>query len=390
MYNLGPARAAAEIREIMTILDESGIRLALSYAYSLLFPIKLAAVKTEEARQILEAYVSAFGEDIILRTYSDHMECFLSFFTDLFVEGKHLKLMERVYGIGGTKSVPCLKKLQSSGKADIAAKAGELLEALAPQTIEPLVIKMLGPFQVSRGGRILSADDWRSKKALTAFKYLAANRSRGFVHRDVIMELLWPEAPLESAQKSLNTTLSSLRKTLEPEAGRGESSYLISKGDALRLELGAKGQVDLVLFRERLSQAAKAREIGDFDLYFHTLGEAADLYAGDFCADDLYEDWCSQKREAIRSDYIETLINMATEHLRRGEDAEALRRLEEALRKDPGREDLYRKQMIIHSQMGNRPGIEETFRRCSNYIQDNYDASPSQETTELYSRLRQQ
>ncbi len=390
LHDLGPARAEAEIGEAIAILEESGYRLAFSYAYSFLLSLKLAAGKTEEARQILEAYVSEFGEDIILRTFSDDMEHFLPFFTDLFMEGRHLEFMERVYGIGGTRSVPYLKKLESSGRADIATKAGELLQAIAPKTIEPLVIKMLGPFQVSRGGRSLSADDWRSKKALTAFKYLTANRDRGFVPRDVIMELLWPEAPLESAQKSLNTTLSSLRKTLEPEAGRGESSYLISRGDTLRLELGARGTVDLELFRERLAQATKARQIGDFDLYFHTLSEAADLYAGDFCAEDLYEDWCSQEREAIRSDYMETLVNMATEHLRRGEDAEALQRLEEALRKDPGREELYRKQMIIHSQMGNRPGIEEAYRRCCQYIQENYDASPSRETAELYSRLRQQ
>jgi ATP/maltotriose-dependent transcriptional regulator MalT/DNA-binding SARP family transcriptional activator len=386
---LGLERAAEEIRDIVDTLAGSGIGIALSYAYSLLLSLKLAAGKGDEAREILDAYVSDFGPDVILRTYTTDTEHLLPFFTDLFAQGRHTGLMDRVYGIGGAKSVPHLKRLERSEEARVAAKARELLATLARETTEPLTVKMLGRLEVSRGGQALSSGDWKSKKALTAFKYLAAHRERGYLPRDVLMELLWPDTPVESAQRNLNAALTSLRKTLEPEASRGESSYLISKGDALRLELGPGGWVDLELFAERLAQAAKAREIGDFDLYFRTLAEAAELYAGDFCSEDLYEDWCSQERESLLSGYVDILVDLATEHLRRGEGAAALARLEEAIVKDPGREELYRKQMSICSQIGDRAGVEEAFRRCAAHLREAYDVSPSPETEELYRRLRQ-
>ncbi len=286
--------------------------------------------------------------------------------------------------------MPCLRKLEKCNNTRVVTRARKLMESITSVLSEPLAIRMLGPIEMSRGERTLTADDWRSKKALTVFKYLAANTDMGFVPRDVLMELLWPESPTESAQKNLNAALTALRKTLEPEASRGESSYLITKGDSLRLELGTGGWTDLGLFREKLSQAEKAKEIGDFNLYFLALREAADLYKGEFCSEDLYEDWCQQERESLKNEYIELMGEIATEYLRRGDSPEALSRLEEAISKDPGREELYRKQMTICSQVGSRAGIEESFRRCNKYLWDNYEVSPSPETTELYQRLRQQ
>lgn len=387
---LGLEKATAEVQKIMDAMRESAKTIARSYAYSLLFSLKLAASKPDEAREVLETYIAHFGSDIILRTYTTDVEYLLLFFCDLFLEGEHLELMERVFSLGGTKSTPHLKRLEKSDNPSVATRARELLETVFREAIKPLEMRMLGPFRVNRGGQALTAGDWKSKKALTAFKYLAAHRQEGFIPREVLMELLWPESPAESAQRNLNAALTSMRKTLEPEASRGESSYLLSRGDALRLELGPGGWSDLELFRERLSQAAKAREIGDFDLYFRTLKEAADLYGGDFCSEDLYEDWCSQEREALKNDFMKILVNISTEHMRRGEDKEALEHLERAIAKDPGREELYRKQMTICSQAGNRAGVEEAFRSCTNYLWDAYEVAPSLETTELYQRLRKQ
>jgi DNA-binding SARP family transcriptional activator len=364
--------------------------LALSYAYSLLLSLKLAAGKDDEAREVLDAYIADFGPDIILRTYTTETEFLLRFFCDLFMESKHLELMDRVFSLGGKKSATYLLRLEKSRNARVAAKAGELLETISRETIEPLAIMMLGRLEVSRGGQILSAGDWKSKKALTAFKYLAANRGKGFIPRDVLIELLWPDAPLDAAARSLNTALTSLRKTLDPEASRGESSYLISKGDTLRLELGQGGFLDLELYREKLSVAAKAKEVGDFDLYFRALKDAAELYRDDFCSEDLYEDWCSQERDELKGEYVKALVNISTEHLRRGEDDAALTCLERAISMDPGREELYRKQMIIHTQKGNRAGAAVAFKRCEKYLQENFEVSPSSETNELYQRLMQQ
>ena len=388
--SMGPEKATQEAARILEAVRGSDTGIARSFAYSLLLSLHLSAGRRDEAAEVLDAYASEFGEDIILRSCLTDEKHLLPFFEELFAQERYVGLMERVFAIGGAKSVPYLRKLANAGSTSVAGKAGEILASKACESIEPLSLNMLGPFEAMRGGEVVAAEGWKSKKACTALKYLAANRHRGFIPRDVLMELLWPDNPVESAQKNLNAALTAVRKTLEPEAARGESSYLVAKGDSLRLELGGGGWTDCELFRGGLSRAAKAREIGDFDLYFDILRETAGLYRGDFCAEDLYEDWCQPEREALKNDYANLMAELATEHLRRGESAEAVACLDEAIARDPGREDLYRKQMTVCSQSGNRAGIEEAYRRCSGYLRENYEVSPSQQTTELYQRLRQE
>jgi LuxR family maltose regulon positive regulatory protein len=389
LINSGIQKTAEEIQSILQ-LPEKRAGIVDSLARSMLFRLKSQGDKQAEARDALETYIQDFGEDIVLLNLTNDAEYLLPAFTGFFTEGRYLEFMDRVFSLVGASSLPMLRQLQQSRVHEVRARAQDLAQRFMRESTEPLTIRMLGAFEMTRGDRTLTAADWKSKKALTAFKYLAANRKGGFMPRDVLIELLWPETSLESAQRNLNTALTSVRKTLEPAASRGESSYLVSKGDSLRLELGPGGWTDLELFQEKLSVAAKAREVGDFDLFFQALKEAADLYAGDFCSEDLYEDWCSQERESLLADYVNILVDLATEHLRRGEGEMALTRLERAILKDPGREDLWRKQMNVCYQLGHRAGVEEAFRRCTAYLWDTYEVTPSPETSELYHRLRQQ
>ena len=390
LQDTGIAKALNEVRSILDAVKEGSRGVALSLAYSLLLTLENAAGELMEGHRTLQAYIEDFGEDIILRYMTLDTEYLLSPFTDLFTSGQHTQFMVRVFTLAGGKSAPYLKRLAGSEIPEVAEAARELKRTIARQAVDPLTIRMLGPFRVNRGDTTLSRGDFRSKKALTTLKYLAANRDRGFIHREVIMELLWPEIPPTSSSKSLNVALSAIRKTLEPTYLRGESSYLKTEGELLGLELGPGGWTDTELFKQKLASAAKAKEIGQFDLYFRTLEDAVSLYGGEFLSEDLYEDWCWPERKTLLDDYVDALADLSTEHLRRGEPEEALSCLEAAISKDPGREELYRKQMTICSQMGNRAGIEEAFRRCSAYLMKNYDVSPSPDTLGLYEKLRRQ
>ena len=55
---------------------------------------------------------------------------------------------------------------------------------------------------------------------------------------------------------------------------------------------------------------------------------------------------------------------------------------------DPGREELYRRQMEICAHMGDRAGVERAFQRCSDYLRQEFEVEPSPETVELYRELR--
>ena len=73
----------------------------------------------------------------------------------------------------------------------------------------------LGPFQVEVDGRIIPVVDWRSKKALTLFKFLCSRPGKK-VPRDSMIELLWADSDPESSIHNLHTTVYNLRRSLFP------------------------------------------------------------------------------------------------------------------------------------------------------------------------------
>jgi hypothetical protein len=63
--------------------------------------------------------------------------------------------MERVFSLGVVKSAPYLKKLEKNDSDKVRVRAKELLKKVSGQASEPLVIRVLGLLEVSRGGRTL-------------------------------------------------------------------------------------------------------------------------------------------------------------------------------------------------------------------------------------------
>ena len=77
--------------------------------------------------------------------------------------------------------------------------------------MESLTIRLLGNPEIHVGEQSLS---FRTRKVLALLVYLAVER--GMHSRESLMALLWPESPANSAAVTLRTTLSRLRKVLQP------------------------------------------------------------------------------------------------------------------------------------------------------------------------------
>nr|WP_319392764.1 hypothetical protein [uncultured Desulfobacter sp.] len=134
--------------------------------------------------------------------------------------------------IPGSKFLPYLKTLGAAPQ-----KAPEL---------KGLEIRMLGRFQVSVDGKTIEHDQWPGSKALILFQYLAVHQSRGFIPKDVLVELLWPDQNPDKTGKRFNTAMSRLRKLLEPDLPpRAPSAYIQRKNDHYRLSLGPGGSLDI-------------------------------------------------------------------------------------------------------------------------------------------------
>lgn len=386
--------ARKEIEADIELLEGTSIAFTLTYARLLLAAVELAMGRKEDALQTLdkageitERYGGLGFWDCICCGFDDSMRL-LPLLSDIFGDGRHLELMGRAMKCIGPASLPYLDKLARGRESAVKKKAGELIETISREASKPLRINMLGLFEVVKGEEMIPNENWTSKKALSILKYLSAQRGGNLVPKDVLQELMWPHSPPHAASKNLNMALSTLRRTLEPRAARGQSSYLVVCGDSVRLELGRGGKVDFRSFRDEISRARDAKLLRDYDLYLDSLLAAERLYRGDFLEEDLYVDWCRSERERLREEYIRLLSDICGEYRRRRRNEEALLYSGKAIEADPGQESLYRKQMEIYGAVGDSAGIERTYDRCRRYLMDAYNVSPSSETERVYLGLR--
>jgi ATP/maltotriose-dependent transcriptional regulator MalT/DNA-binding SARP family transcriptional activator len=364
----------------------AGIILCLSY-------VKLACIERSfndrnAARDALESAITLDEKGQTVGWWKVLDDQILPIIADEFSQGEHMNFLARALAVMGPDSLPFLYPLKASRIPKVKAKARDLIGELKREVAEPLKIRMLGRFEVVRGEDTIRPEAWKSKKALAVLKYLAAHHNSGDVPRDVLMELLWPERSPDFASKNLNKALPALRRTLEPQAGWGESQHLIVSGNSLRLELGRGGWIDIEVFQQTIDEAREAEESGDTALRLEKLLEAEALYDGEFLAGDPYEDWCQPIRQSIRDEYVDLLESIADEYLRADDKKRALACVEKAIASDLGREGLYRRVMEISSQMGDRVGMEKAYERCRKYLDENFDVSPSPETMGLYKTLR--
>src|SRR5215211_613262 len=84
----------------------------------------------------------------------------------------------------------------------------------APETLR---IWLLGGFRVLVGSRSIGEQVWHLRKAQSLLKVLALSPGHR-LHREQVMELLWPDLHPEAALNNLHYALHVARRTLEPSA----------------------------------------------------------------------------------------------------------------------------------------------------------------------------
>src|SRR5690606_6421359 len=89
--------------------------------------------------------------------------------------------------------------------------------------------------EISVNDRLIPRQTWPGRKARDLLLLLLTTRSH-HLHREQVMDLLWPEADLDAAANALYKALHALRRTLEPTmAGRGASQFIHTIGDTISI-----------------------------------------------------------------------------------------------------------------------------------------------------------
>src|SRR5438132_9112129 len=95
-----------------------------------------------------------------------------------------------------------------------------------------LVVRLLGRFEVSVGAWVIADRQWRLRKSRNLVKLLAlAPQHR--LHREQLLDALWPNLPADEAAHNLHQALYIARRALDPAGGA--TRYLSFQDEMLRL-----------------------------------------------------------------------------------------------------------------------------------------------------------
>jgi DNA-binding SARP family transcriptional activator len=194
-------------------------------------------------------------------------------------------------------------------------------------------IQTLGGFRVLRDGSPIPKAAWQSRKARDLLKLLASRRGRP-TPRDWLIEHLWPDADIDRTGKRLNVMTSTVRGILDPDR-RWDSDHIVaSDRDTLQLDL-RHVELDVDRFLTHVDEAARLERAGRGEEALTHWSDAERLYIGEFCEDDVYEDWAVAIREEARAAYGQTVDRLAAAASQDRRDDEAVRLWLRLLERDP-------------------------------------------------------
>src|SRR6187431_3307110 len=173
-----------------------------------------------------------------------------------------------------------------------------------------LSIRLLGCFEVHVGARPIGDEEWRLRKAKSLVKLLALAPNRR-MHREELMDILWPYLDPEAASRNLRKALHVARRAFDPDSAIA-SLYLNAQEDVLVLRAPGSLSIDVEGFEEA---AARAQRTGELEHY----QEATALYTGELLPEDRYEEWTILRRDELRSLCMRLLITLGHMYEERGD-----------------------------------------------------------------------
>jgi len=239
-------------------------------------------------------------------------------------------------------------------------------------------IELFGGLRARCGERVV--ERFRTRKTAALLGYLALDTGRAHA-REVLLELLWPEAPRRSAGVSLSTALWALRSELEGP-GRAGTVLLADRhtiGLNPRTVRSDVGDFEAALAKAQRSDAAVER--------LGLLTVAVEQYQGELMA-GFAEDWLMAEQRRLADRFHAALQELTTGLEETGRVAEAIDHAWRGVRLDPLREETRRELMRLQIVAGHPELAVEQYARLKRLLRDQLGAEPMAETKVLIARLR--
>jgi len=248
---------------------------------------------------------------------------------------------------------------------------------------QPLRIFTLGHFGLAIAGTGLEVDNWKRQQAVLVLKLLVNQVGRP-VHRERLMDCLWPDADTTRGWQRLKVTISFLREKLRTGGAPSETIETVGQSYILRRDAV---WVDSDAFCDLVAAGWRSLKGGAVSEARSRFEEAQSLYRGDYLEDEPYMDWCAEERERLREVYLEMLDGMAKCFTQDGLYMEAVQICKAALHSDPGRESFLRSLLENLVNLGRSDWAEVHFNTWRRNLDEEYGLQPTPETMRVFAKL---
>lgn len=219
-------------------------------------------------------------------------------------------------------------------------------------------ISLLAEFVVRIDGTEVPASAWNRRHAASLVKILALEPRRQ-LHRERLMNALWPDLSVAEAGPRLHKATHFARRALGPDG-------IVVRGETILLFPDVPVTVDVQRFQELV---ADALDTGDPD----RAAKAADAYPGPLLPADEYEPWADEARDRLRLRYL-SMLRQA-------------RRWAELVEADPADADAHLERMRELVAAGDPRAALRQFERMDRALRRELGVGPSEEAIRLRNSL---
>lgn len=206
------------------------------------------------------------------------------------------------------------------------------------------------------GGFAMAIDDEQvdfgplRPRARALLRLLALSPDRD-MHREHLVDALWPGVDLTIGTRRLQVAVSSVRQLLEHRGLSGQD-ILLRRGDAYRLTLPAGSSVDVRDFEAALREAALAVKRGDTRTAITHRQAALSLYRGDVLPEDGPAEYVVGERERLRLAASSAAAALAQDSRRMGHPAQAMAAARQSLQLDRFQDLAWQLLVELHEESG--------------------------------------
>lgn len=217
---------------------------------------------------------------------------------------------------------------------------------------------------------------WKTAKSKELFAFLVSNL-HNYVHRDTIIDQLWPEHDYKKAKIQLHTSMSHLRKMLD-SIGYEQVISFSNQSYALELDTLQCDSIDL----ENMIQLHPEVNPGNIQ----TFEQVVQQYTGDYMEKNSYV-WATVKTQSIRQKLFQLLQKMIDYYVAYDDSDKKQHYLQILLKHNPYSEYTLQQLMLHYIKVGNRSAAVQAYHLFTELLLDDIGIPPDRATTEIYESI---